>query len=62
VWRLRALVGHLEEQQIGKLLHVIAVALPVVAEVAAVVPEFGNDRGRGHLTGTPRRDCRCRAG
>jgi hypothetical protein len=31
VRRLRALVGHLEEKQIGKLLDVVAIARPVIA-------------------------------
>ena len=43
---LRALVGHLEKQQIRQLLDVVAIAHPVVAEDVAVVPEFLND-GRG---------------
>ena len=49
VWRLGALVGHLEEQQIGQLLDVVAVAHPVVAEDIAVVPEFLDDLITTHL-------------
>jgi hypothetical protein len=40
---LRALVGHLEEQQIRQLLDIVAVAHPIVAEDVAVVPEFLDD-------------------
>ena len=36
---LRLLVGHLEEQQVGELLDVVAVGEPVVAQDVAVVPE-----------------------
>ncbi|MGC3976092.1 MAG: hypothetical protein QM771_17155 [Nitrospira sp.] len=43
IWGLRALVRHLEEQQIRQLLDVITVAHPVVAEDVAVVPEFLNN-------------------
>ncbi len=53
VRRLRALVGHLEEQQIRQLLdacpeprrRVVAIAHAIVAEDVAVVPEFLNDLG-----------------
>ena len=38
-----ALVGHLEEEQEGELLHVVAVRKTVVAEQIAVIPEFLND-------------------
>ena len=40
VWRRPAQVHRLEEQQIRKLLHVIAVAHPIVPEDVAVVPAF----------------------
>ena len=43
VLRLGALVGHLEEQQIGELLDVVAVRHAVVAQNVAVVPEFLDD-------------------
>ena len=35
----RLLVGHLEEQQVGELLDVVAVGHAVVAQDVAVVPE-----------------------
>jgi hypothetical protein len=48
-WRLRALVGHLEEQQIRQLFDVAAIAHPVVAQDVAVVPELWDDlRGGRH--------------
>jgi len=37
---LGALVGHLEKEQIGQLLDVIAVAHAVIPQNVAVVPEF----------------------
>ena len=40
VGRLRPLVGHLEEEQVGQLLDVIAVGEAVVTEEVAVVPEL----------------------
>ncbi len=43
VGRLGALVGHLEEEQVGELLDVVAVGEPVVAEQIAVVPELLDD-------------------
>ena len=45
---LGALVRHLEEEQIGELLDVIAVAHAVVAKDVAVVPEFLDDGGGIH--------------
>ena len=41
--RLRALVRHLEEEQVRQLLDVIAIAHSVVAKDVAVVPELLND-------------------
>ena len=41
--RLRLLVRHLEEQQVGELLDVVAVGEAVVAEDVAVVPELLDD-------------------
>ena len=38
--RLAALVGHLEEQQIGELLHIVAITHVIVAQHAAIVPEL----------------------
>ena len=38
-----ALVGHLEEQQVGDLLDVIAVVDPIVAQGVAETPEFLDD-------------------
>jgi hypothetical protein len=43
VWRLGALVGHLEEEEVGQLLDVVAVGEAVVAQDVAVVPEFLDD-------------------
>ena len=40
-----ALVGHLEEQQVGQLLDVVAVVDAVVAEGVAEAPEFADDIG-----------------
>jgi hypothetical protein len=40
IGRSAALVGHFQEQQIGELLDVVAVAHAVVAQDVAVVPEF----------------------
>jgi hypothetical protein len=36
-------VGHLEKEEIGELLHVIAVRETVIAEDVAIVPELLND-------------------
>ncbi len=44
--RQRLLVGHLEEEQIGELLDVVAVGEPVVAQHVAVFPELLNDLSR----------------
>ena len=44
--RLRLLVGHLQEQQVGQLLDVVAVREAVVAEDVAVVPELRDERAR----------------
>jgi hypothetical protein len=41
--QLRALVGHLEEEQEGELLEVVLVAEAVVAEDVAVAPELLDD-------------------
>ena len=41
--RLRPLVGHLEEEQVGELLDVVAVGQAVVAQDVAVVPELLDD-------------------
>ena len=46
--RLRALVGHLEEEKERQLLDVVAVGEAVVAKDVAVVPEFGDDLLGGH--------------
>ena len=42
VWRLGALVGHLEEQQIGQLFDIVAIGHAVVAQDVAVVPGGGH--------------------
>jgi len=39
------LMGHLEKEQEGQLLHVVAVGEPVIAEDVAVVPEFLDNLG-----------------
>jgi hypothetical protein len=52
--RQGALMGHLEEEQEGELLDVIAVGEAIVAEDVAVAPEFGDKGGgvgHGRLTG-----------
>ena len=46
---MRALVGHLEEQQIGELLDIVAIAHAVVAKDVAVVPELLDQDNRIHL-------------
>ena len=48
VRRAAALVGHLEEQQVGELLDVVAIAHPVVAQDVAVVPELLDEGGGVH--------------
>jgi len=47
-----ALVGHLEEEQVGELLQVVAVGHAVVAQEVAVVPEATDDglSGRAHTS------------
>ena len=45
---LRALGGHLEEEQVRQLLDVVAITHPVVAQDIAVVPEFLDDGGWAH--------------
>jgi hypothetical protein len=40
---LRALIRHLEKQQVRQLLDVIAVSHPIVPKDIAVTPEFLND-------------------
>ena len=44
-----ALVGHLEEQQVGDLLDVVAVVDAVVAQGVAEAPEFLDDVGHSDL-------------
>ena len=48
IGRLGALVGHLEEEEIGELFDVVAVAHAVVAQDVAEVPEFADNCGGGH--------------
>ena len=43
------LVGHLEEEQIGDLLDVVAVVDAVVAQRVAEAPEFLNDVGHAAI-------------
>ena len=56
VGRLGVLVGHLEEDQIGELLQIVAVAHPVVAQGGAEAPDFGNDGERYSFGGIPQFD------
>ena len=44
-----ALVGHLQEEQVGELLDVVAVIDAVVAERVAEAPEFVDDVGHGRV-------------
>lgn len=48
VGRPAVFVGHLEEDQVGELLQVVAVADPVVAEGGAEAPDLGDDGVGGH--------------
>jgi hypothetical protein len=48
VGRLAVLIGHLQEQQIGELLQVVAVAHAIIAQGVAEVPDFVDDGGGGH--------------
>ena len=48
VRRLRALVGHFQEQQVSELLDIVAVAHAVIAQDVAVVPEFLDQGGGVH--------------
>ena len=48
VGRLGILVRHLEEDEVGELLEVVAVAHAVVAEGVAEAPNFGDDGFGGH--------------
>src|SRR5690606_19761749 len=45
---LHALLVHLEEQQVGELLDVVAVADALVAQDVGVVPDFGDELFVGH--------------
>jgi hypothetical protein len=47
VGRAGLLVVHLEEEEIGELLDVVAVGNPVIAEEVAVVPDFVDEIGGG---------------
>ena len=49
IGRLSPLVGHFEEEQIGELFDVVAVAHAVVAQDVAEVPEFADNCCWGHL-------------
>ncbi len=49
-------VGHLQEEQVGELLQVVAVGETVVPQDVAVVPQLGDERlGIGHLSLPQRR-------
>ena len=49
--RFGVLVGHLEKYQIGKLLQVVAIAHPVIAQGGAEAPDFGDDGSGVHVAG-----------
>lgn len=49
VGRAAVFIGHLEEDQVGELLQIIAVADAVVAEGGAEAPDFGDDGFGGHV-------------
>ena len=51
VRRFGILVIHLEEDQIGELLQVVAIADPVIAQGGAKTPDSGNDGGGVHAAG-----------
>ena len=53
VGRAAALVHHLEEDEVGELLQVVAVGQPGVAQDVAVVPELLPDAGRAVVMGGP---------
>src|SRR5690606_6176361 len=40
-------IGHFQEQQVGELLHIIAIAHAVIPQDMAEVPDFGDDGGGG---------------
>ena len=42
---LAVLIGHLEKEEIGELLQVIAIAYAIVAKGIAEGPDFGDDGG-----------------
>ena len=50
VGRLTVFVSHLEEDQVGELFEVVAVADAVVAEGVAEAPDFGDDGFGGHIS------------
>ena len=61
VGRPSVLVGHLEEDQIGKLLQVVAITHPVIAQGGAEAPDFGDDGGGVHADESFPMVCRARA-
>jgi len=44
--RLAVLIGHLEEEKVGQLLQVVAIAYAIIPQGIAEGPDFGDD-GRG---------------
>ena len=46
---LGVLVGHLEEDQIGELFQVVAIAYPVIAQGGAEAPDSGDDGSGVHV-------------
>ena len=43
--RLAVLIGHLEEEEIGELLQVVAIAYAIIPKGIAEGPDFGDDGG-----------------
>ena len=53
VGRLRVLIRHLEEDQVGELLQIVAIADAVIAQRVAEAPDFGNDGCGVHAASFP---------
>jgi len=45
VWRFAELIGHLQEEEIGELFQIIAIAHAVIAQGVAEAPDFADDAG-----------------
>ena len=48
VGRFGILIRHFQEDQIGELFQIIAIAHPIVAQGGTETPDFGDDRGSAH--------------